>query len=160
MLERAFKNPHAKALFDKGGEIIELVHEITDLIPEDDEMLKQVASFMKEDAYMLQVKVSGAEGGKLYDIRMECAAIIRKAGRDLYVQKHNLEMFDFEYVSYMDLLRDKLDEYKAIFIEWVGTFDPKVAIKDDWGLFNPPGVDLDDDYIPDDLMDDDDDDEL
>ncbi len=160
MLERAFKNPHAKALFDKGGEIIELVHEITDLIPEDDEMLKQVASFMKEDAYMLQVKVSGAEGGKLYDIRMECAAIIRKAGRDLHVQKHNLEMFDFEYVSYMDLLRDKLDEYKAIFIEWVGTFDPKVAIKDDWGLFNPPGVDLDDDYIPDDLMDDDDDDEL
>lgn len=157
MLERAFKNPHAKALFDKGGQIIELVHEITDLIPEDDEMLKQVAAFMKEDAYMLQVKVSGAEGGKLYDIRMECAAIIRKAGRDLHVQKHNLEMFDFEYVSYMDLLRDKLDEYKAIFIQWVGTFDPKVAIKDDWGLFNPPGVDLDDDYIPDDLMDDDDD---
>ena len=157
MLERAFKNPHAKALFDKGGEIIELVHEITDLIPEDDEMLKQVAAFMKEDAYMLQVKVTGAEGGKLYDIRMECAAIIRKAGRDLHVQKHNLEMFDFEYVSYMDLLRDKLDEYKAIFIQWVGTFDPKVAIKDDWGLFNPPGVDLDDDYIPDDLMDDDDD---
>lgn len=157
MLERLFKNHHAKALFDKGGEIIELVHEITDLIPEDDEMLKQVAAFMKEDAYMLQVKVSGAEGGKLYDIKMECAAIIRKAGRDLYVQKHNLEMFDFEYVSYMDLLRDKLDEYKAIFIQWVGTFDPKVAIKDDWGLFNPLGVELDDDYIPDDLMDDDDD---
>jgi hypothetical protein len=155
MLERELKNPIAKALFDKGGEIIELVHEITDLIPEDDEMLKHTASFMREDAYMLQVKVSGAEGGKLFDIKMECAAIIRKAGRDLYVQKHNLEMFDFEYVSYMDLLRDKLDEYKAIFIQWVETFDPKVAIKDDWGLFNPPGVDLDDDYIPDDLFDDD-----
>jgi hypothetical protein len=157
MLEIEFKNPIAKALFDKGGEIIELVHEITDLIPEEDEMLKHTAAFMREDAYMLQVKVSGAEGGKLYDIKMECAAIIRKAGRDLYVQKHNLEMFDFEYVSYMDLLRDKLDEYKAIFIQWVETFDPKVAIKDDWGLFNPPGVDLDDDYIPDDLFDDDDD---
>ena len=155
MFEIEFKNPIAKALFDKGGEIIELVHEITDLIPEDDEMLKHTSSFMREDAYMLQVKVSGAEGGKLYDIKMECAAIIRKAGRDLYVQKHNLEMFDFEYVSYMDLLRDKLDEYKAIFIQWVETFDPKVAIKDDWGLFNPPGVDLDDDYIPDDLFDDD-----
>jgi hypothetical protein len=157
MLEIEFKNPIAKALFDKGGEIIELVHEITDLIPEEDEMLKHTAAFMREDAYMLQVKVSGAEGGKLYDIKMECAAIIRKAGRDLYVQKHNLEMFDFEYVSYMDLLRDKLDEYKTIFIQWVETFDPKVAIKDDWGLFNPPGVDLDDDYIPDDLFDDDDD---
>jgi hypothetical protein len=155
MFEIEFKNPIAKALFDKGGEIIELVHEITDLIPEDDEMLKHTASFMREDAYMLQVKVSGAEGGKLFDIKMECAAIIRKAGRDLYVQKHNLEMFDFEYVSYMDLLRDKLDEYKAIFIQWVETFDPKVAMKDDWGLFNPPGVDLDDDYIPDDLFDDD-----
>jgi len=143
-----FNTAESKALFMKGGEIIELVSEIVSLIPEDHEMLNEIAKYMIADSYVLQVKIVGAEAGGLYDIKMECAALIRKAGRDLYVQKFSLEMFDFEYVSYMDLLRDKVDEYKVLFKDWVGTFDPYHAIKDDWGLFNPPGIelpDLDDD---------------
>ncbi len=143
-----FNTAESKALFMKGGEIIELVSEIVSLIPEDHEMLNEIAKYMIADSYVLQVKIVGAEAGGLYDIKMECAALIRKAGRDLYVQKYSLEMFDFEYVSYMDLLRDKVDEYKVLFKDWVGTFDPYHAIKDDWGLFNPPGIelpDLDDD---------------
>ncbi|MBP9197791.1 MAG: hypothetical protein KBF35_09010 [Saprospiraceae bacterium] len=139
-----FKTEESKALFEKGGEIIELVSEIAALIPEDNEILNEIARFMREDSYVMQVKIVGAEGGGLYDIKMECAALIRKAGRDLYVQKHSLEMFDFEYVSYMDLLREKIDEYKVLFKEWVSTFDPYHAIKDDWGLFNPPGIELPD----------------
>ena len=143
-----FNTAESKALFMKGGEIIELVSEIVSLIPEDHEMLNEIAKYMIADSYVLQVKIVGAEAGGLYDIKMECAALIRKAGRDLYVQKFSLEMFDFEYVSYMDLLRDKVDEYKVLFKDWIGTFDPYHAIKDDWGLFNPPGIelpDLDDD---------------
>ena len=139
-----FKNEESKALFYKGGEIIELVSEIAALIPEDNEILNEIAGFMRADSYVMQVKIVGAEGGGLYDIKMECAALIRKAGRDLYVQKHSLEMFDFEYVSYMDLLREKIDEYKVLFKDWIGTFDPYHAIKDDWGLFNPPGIELPD----------------
>jgi hypothetical protein len=38
---------------------------------------------MLSDAMLLTVKVAGAEAGGLYDIRMEAAAIIRKAARDL-----------------------------------------------------------------------------
>ena len=155
-----FKTEESKALFEKGGEIIELVSEIAALIPEDNEILNEIARFMREDSYVMQVKIVGAEGGGLYDIKMECAALIRKAGRDLYVQKHSLEMFDFEYVSYMDLLREKIDEYKVLFKEWVSTFDPYHAIKDDWGLFNPPGIELpdaDDDDAAD-FFDDEDDD--
>lgn len=139
-----FKNEESKALFEKGGEIIELVSEIAALIPEDNEILNEIAGFMRADSYVMQVKIVGAEGDGLYDIKMECAALMRKAGRDLYVQKHSLEMFDFEYVSYMDLLREKIDEYKVLFKDWIGTFDPYHAIKDDWGLFNPPGIELPD----------------
>jgi len=154
-----FKTEESKALFEKGGEIIELVSEIAALIPEDNEILNEIARFMREDSYVMQVKIVGAEGCGLYDIKMECAALIRKAGRDLYVQKHSLEMFDFEYVSYMDLLREKIDEYKILFKDWVGTFDHYHAIKDDWGLFNPPGIELPDaDDDASDFFDDEDDD--
>ena len=38
---------------------------------------------MLNDAALLTVKVAGAEAAGLYDLKMENAAIIRKAARDL-----------------------------------------------------------------------------
>jgi hypothetical protein len=159
MSKRNIKTKEGQALYEKGGQIIELVTELIDLIPEENHMLREVSRFIAEDAYTLQVKVSGAEAGSLYDIKMECAALIRKAGRELYVQRHNFEMFGYEYMSYMKLLVDRLDEYKALFILWIDTFDPHQSIKDDWGLFNPLGIEFSDenDDIDFDLFDDDDD---
>lgn len=158
MNKRNFKTKEGQALYEKGGEIIELVTELIALIPEENEMLREVSRFMAEDAYTLQVKVSGAEAVILYDIKMECAALIRKAGKELYVQRHNFEMFGYEYMSYMKLLIERLDEYKALFIQWIGTFDPHQSIKDEWGLFNPPGIEFseDDDDIDFDMFDEDD----
>lgn len=127
-------------IYKKGWEIYEVVNHICQLIPDDDEPLAHVKSIMLEDAMMLTVKVAGAEAGQLYDIKMEAAAIIRKAALDLMVQNHTLEMFDFEYVEYFQIVRDLLEEYRLLFIDWVAKFDPWNYIIDRWGLFNPPGV--------------------
>jgi hypothetical protein len=95
---------------------------------------------MLSDAMQLTVKVAGAESAEIYDLKMEAAAIIRKAARDLMVQNHSLEMFDFEYVEYFDIVRKLIEEYRIIFIDWVEGFDKWNYIIDRWGLFNPPGV--------------------
>jgi len=71
---------------------------------------------------------------------MENAAIIRKSARDLMLQNHSLEMFGFEYVEYYSMVRDLIEEYRLLFIEWVAGFDKWNYIIDRWGLFNPPGV--------------------
>ena len=76
----------------------------------------------------------------IYDIRMECAAILRKAARDLKISNHSLEMFGFEEVEYFDIVRDLIEEYRLLFIDWVAGFDKWNYITDRWGLFNPPGV--------------------
>jgi hypothetical protein len=137
-------------IYKKGEEIFEVVQKICDLIPDDDEHLSHVKSIMLEDAMLLTVKIAGAEGGDLYDIRMECAAIIRKAGHELMIQNHSLEVFGFEYVEYYGIVRNLLEEYRLLFIDWVANFDISNYMIDRWGLFNPPGVgpfdkDLDDD---------------
>ena len=93
-----------------------------------------------EDAALLTVKVSGAEAGDLYDIRMENAAIIRKAARDLSTHCTTLELYGFTETQYLILIREALEAYKFLFREWVQGFDPWNYILDDWGLFNPPGV--------------------
>jgi len=47
--------------------------------------LQEIKKFMIEDASKLAVKVAGAQGAGIYDLKMEAAAIIRKAARNLYV---------------------------------------------------------------------------
>jgi len=133
-------NPESLPIFSKGKEIFDLVHKITDLIPEDNEYLMEVKGCMLSDAALLTVKIAGAEAAGLYDLKMENAAIIRKAARDLMVSQHSLESFGFEYVEYYQMVRDLIEEYRLLFIDWVAGFDKWDYIIDRWGLFNPPGV--------------------
>ena len=92
------------------------------------------------EAALLTVKVAGAEATGLYDLKMENAAIIRKAAGDLMVQQHSLESFGFEYVEYYQMVRDMIEEYRLLFIDWVASFDKWNYIIDRWSLFNPPGI--------------------
>jgi len=127
-------------LYKKGKEIFEVVNQICQLIPDDNEPLGHIKGIILEDAMMLTVKVAGASAGQLYDIKMESATIIRKAALNLMVQNHSLEMFGFEHVAYFQIVRDLLEEYRLLFIDWVSKFDKWDYVIDRWGLFNPPGV--------------------
>ena len=135
-------DPKELPIYKKGEEIYEVVNQICQLIPDDenDKPLGHVKSIMLEDAMMLTVKVAGATAGQLYDIKMEAAAIIRKSARNLMIQNHSLEMFGFEYVEYFQIVRDLLEEYRLLFIDWVSKFDHWNYAIDRWGLFNPPGI--------------------
>lgn len=132
--------PENLPIYKKGQEIFNVVKEITDLIPKDNDILQDIKGQMLSDAAMLTVKVAGAEGGDLYDIRMQNAVIIRKAANDLMVQNHSLKAFGFEYVDYFTIVRNLIEEYRLLFIDWVEGFDKWNYIIDRWGLFNPPGV--------------------
>lgn len=133
-------NPKNLPIFKKGQEIYDVVKKITELIPDENEELQDVKEFMLLDASLLSVKVAGAEGGELYDLKMEAAAIIRKSAKDLQVQNHALEMFGFKEVEYYQIVRDLIEDYRLLFIEWVAGFDQWDYIIDRWGLFNPPGI--------------------
>ncbi|GAA3768541.1 hypothetical protein [Flavobacterium ginsengiterrae] len=96
---------------------------------------------MAENAMLIPVKIAGAEGGDFYDLRMENAAIIRKAARELYVQAGSLRFEEgIRDKDYIELLRNTIEEFRLLFVDWVAGFDQWNYIKDSWGLFNPPGV--------------------
>ncbi len=145
-------DPRSLPIFKKGKEIFETTNKLIELIPEDaNEHLKEVGQWMLNDAINLSLKVSGAEAGDLYDMRMEAAAIIRKSARELLVQTQSLEMFGFQETYYFEILRDEIEEYRLLFMDWVQSFDPWNYVIDRWGVFNPPGVGPDDEG-PDDLI--------
>jgi len=127
-------------IYKKGKEILDVILSICELFPEENEHLQFIKGQMIADAAMLTVKVAGSEAAELYDIKMEGAAIIRKAARDLMVQNHSLENFGFEHTEYYSIVRDLIEEYRLLFIDWVAGFDKWDYVIDRWGLFNPPGV--------------------
>lgn len=133
-------DPTKLPVYQKGQEIYEITSKIIDLIQDNDPVLGHIKGMMLKDAAMLTVKVSGAEAGDLYDIRMENAAIIRKAARELSTHCTSLEMFGFKDTQYLVLIREALEVYKVHFRKWVQSFDPWNYVLDDWGLFNPPGI--------------------
>ena len=132
--------PEKLPIYRKGKEIFDIVNKIAALIPENNEYFMEVKSQMMCDAALLFVKVAGAEAAGLFDLKMKNAAIIRKAARDLMVQNHSLDAFGFEYVEYYQIVRDLIEEYRLLFIDWAAGFDKWDYIIDRWGLFNPPGV--------------------
>ncbi len=133
-------DPKSLPIYQKGKEILDVVIQITKLIPKDNEELQSMRGFLISDAATLTVKVAGATGAGLYDIKMEAATIIRKAARDLMISNHSLKMFGFKDVHYFQIVRDLIEEYRLLFIDWVAGFDQWDYIIDRWGLFNPPGV--------------------
>ncbi len=107
---------------------------------------------MMENAFLIPTKIAGALSARWYDLKMENAALIRKAARELYVQAGSLRFEDcIKDKDYINLLRNTIDEFRLLFIDWVASFDVWDYIKDSWGLFNPPGVNAHDKDPDDDL---------
>lgn len=137
-------DPRALPIYKKAMEMLDVMHSLEEAAPklagDMGEMLESQLGHMMADAMMIPAKIAGAEGGGLYDLRMENAAIIRKAARDLVVGLRGLEMFGWDDQRYFNILRAETEEFRLLFIDWVAGFDRNDYVIDRWGLFNPPGV--------------------
>ncbi len=138
--ESSYEKTQKLPIYQKGKEIADLVRAITVLMDDDNEQMGWLKGELLVDSSMPCAKIAGAEGGNLYDIRMECATIIRKSAMTLYVSVHSLRDAGFEYMEYYTLVRQKIEEFRLLFIDWVAGFDKNHYIVDRWGLFNPEGV--------------------
>lgn len=150
-------------LYQKAEQILKITMGLVEIVPKENEFLQETTvRFMMENAFLIPAKIAGAVGAELYDLKMENATIIRKAARELFIQAGSLRFEeDITDKDYIELLRNTIEEFRLLFIDWVAGFDVWDYIKDSWGLFNPPGVnahdkDPDDDipFDPNDFFDD------
>jgi len=150
-------------LYQKAELIFQLVNSLVASLPENDEYIQATKHLMLEDAMLIPAKIAGAEGGDLYSIRMQNAAIIRDHVMHLYVQVGSLRFHEaYKDMEYVTLIRQEIENFRVLFIAWVEGFDTNNHIWDDWGLFNPPGAippregDYNDGFNIDDFLDDED----
>src|SRR5690606_3231895 len=102
-------------VFQKAMEIEELVRHIitsvekADIDFKDEYRASMVADnirYLRENAAIIPAKIAGASSeDQIYDLRMENAAIIRKAARELITDARGIQMNGFKDIEYLDLLR-------------------------------------------------------
>ncbi|MOA56507.1 hypothetical protein D3C78_1805000 [compost metagenome] len=66
---------------------------------------------------------------------MESAVIIKIHARELLTQTTLCKMEELVDEKYLQLLRDEIDNFRLLFIDWVNGFDRTNDVPDDWGLF-------------------------
>lgn len=128
-------------IYQKAELIFKLVESLYATLPNDDVLIEATKEFMRGDAMILSAKIAGAEGGDLYAIRMQNAALIREHAMHLYVQVGSLRFHEnYADLEYVELIRKEIENFRELFIEWIHSFDTSNYIWDDWELFNPPGA--------------------
>ncbi len=123
-------------VFQKGLEVLQTVYTIFDLVKEDEKeenaLLKDAVRIMLEDAQIALAKIAGAEGAELYGLKIENAYIIKSHARNIQATSNLLEMSEEIDDSYIQLLRNQVNDFRQAFLDWVHGFDPTNDVKGEW----------------------------
>lgn len=103
---------------------------------EDSEDSKDLKSSLFGDIAIINAKIRGAEAGDLYSIRMENAVLVKYHAVGIKNTMHAFEMFELGNQAYLDLIRNEIEEFRLIFVDWVASFKRTDEYPDEWGLFN------------------------
>jgi hypothetical protein len=120
-------------IFQKAEEILELAEVIADALKEDSKR-EHLASEIVSNAMIMQVKIAGAEGGGLYSLKMQNAVVIKIAAQDMLNAVIFSAMVDINEEDYVQLMRDKVEEFRLEFLNWIRGFDKSYDIPDNWGI--------------------------
>src|SRR3569833_408046 len=120
-------------VFKKAEELLELAEVIVEAIKEDDQK-EWLAGEIVGNAMIVQAKIAGAEGGGLYSLRMENAVLIKYAIYNMRNAVISTEMFGLNNEDYVDLMREKIEEFRIEFVAWIRAFDKSNDIPDNWAI--------------------------
>jgi hypothetical protein len=124
---------HKLPVFQKSEEILELANVIAETLKEDDKK-EHLASEILSNAMIIQVKIAGAEGGGLYSLKMQNAVLIKLAAHDMLNAVIFASMIELNEEDYVNLMREKVEEFRLVFVDWIRGFDKSYDIPDNWAI--------------------------
>ena len=120
-------------IFKKSEELMDLADIIAEALKDDDKK-EHLASEIVSNAMLIQVKIAGASGGNLYSLKMQNAVQIKLAIHDMFNAVVFSAMVDINEEDYVELMREKVEEFRLEFVEWIRGFDKSYDIPDNWGI--------------------------
>lgn len=131
--EENSENHNDLPVLKKANDILKVTFALSDIIDkEKDELM--LADQMLSNALTIPSKIAGAEGGNLYSIRFDNATLIKLSARELLAQASLVEKEGLCDKEYVQLLRDEIEEFRILFLNWVSSFDKDDDLEDEWNI--------------------------
>lgn len=127
--EKIYKHP----LMIKAKEIIGLTRALVGSL--DEARRELYGGLMLEDAMVMSAKFAGAESIPDFVLKMEKAVIMKVHAKSLNSMTYQLALEETHAEEHLELLRQAIEEYRKLFIEWIRGFDPTEKYDDGWGIF-------------------------
>lgn len=135
---------NGNALFKKAIDILNLTESLCDVLPDDDHAAT-TKRLMLENAMLVPSKIKGAMAiDDVYSVVMESAVIIKVNMIQLKAQLWACSALHGVEEKYLDVLRNEIEGFRKIFVQWVMAFDKANDHPDEWHLFNDPSTFSDD----------------
>lgn len=126
---RIYRHP----LMVKAKDIVGLTHALVGSL---DEARKELyGGIMMEDATLMSSKFAGAEAIDDYVAKMENATIMKVHAKSLRAMTFQLAVESTHAEEHLQLLRDAIEDYRKLFVDWVKGFDSTEKYDDGWGIF-------------------------
>ena len=127
--EKIYKHP----LMIKAKEIIGLTRALVGSL--DEARRELYGGLMLEDAMVMSAKFAGAESIPDFVLKMEKAVIMKVHAKSLNSMTYQLALEETHAEEHLELLRQAIEEYRKLFIDWIRSFDPAEKYDDGWGIF-------------------------
>jgi hypothetical protein len=124
---------YSHPLMKKAKEIISLTHALVGSL---DEARKELyGGIMMDDAMILGAKFAAAYAVSDFVLRMENATIMKVHAKNLNSMTYQLAIEETHAEEHLELLREAIEDFRYLFVDWVKSFDPSDRIDDGWGLY-------------------------
>ncbi len=124
---------YSHPLMKKAMEIVSITHALVGSLDETGQ--ERYGGMMMEDVTVMSSKFAGAHGVDSYILKMENATIIKVHARHLHTMTYQLAMEETHAEEHLELLREAIEEFRLLFLDWIKSFDSAERYDDGWGLF-------------------------
>ncbi|MFB0948056.1 MAG: hypothetical protein QMB24_18210 [Spirosomataceae bacterium] len=101
----------------------------------DEEDKLDLKSGLFNNVAIINAKISGDKARDLYSIRVENVVLIKVNAVEIKTTACTLEIMEIGDADYIEVIRNEVDEFRKVFVEWVATFDRSNHMGDEWGIW-------------------------
>jgi hypothetical protein len=133
--EQAMRDNHPLAI--QAEEVYHVVTTMLETVPNEERSIYEGP--MLESCMIIPAKIAGAMGSGSWLLSMQNAAIIRQHAEYLLTSTSGLKYEENVDQRYVQLLREEMQKFRALFVEWVKEINAmkkeEDEFRDEWGLF-------------------------
>ena len=122
-------------LMIKARQIFDVVYGIVETFSNSDDISSHYKEVMFSNVRKLRNGILAAEDATYFSAKMENAVLVKVAAQNLLAQEAGLSLLNLADPSYLEVLRNEVEEFQPLFISWTSSFDRSYDMDDGWNLF-------------------------